>query len=153
LPVFETRQANARYLGFEVEGSVRVARLGGLAINVDALADYVRATVKSVGPAPRIPPLRFLGGIEAQSDTVNGRIEVERVTRQDRLAPLETPTNGYTMVNASVSIQPLRDHREVSLTLAADNLFDVDARRHASFLKDFAPLAGRDVRLTARVVF
>ena len=153
LPVFETRQANARYLGFEVEASVRLVRLGGFAINLDGLADYVRATIASVGPAPRIPPLRFLGGIEAQSDRIDGRIEVERVTGQDRVAQLETPTGGYTMVNASISVQPFPRHKETSLTLSANNIFDVDARRHASFLKDYAPLAGRDLRLTARFSF
>ena len=36
------------------------------------------------------------------------------------------------------------------LGLTANNLFDVVARRHASLLKDYAPLAGRDIRLTAR---
>ncbi|MDB5671537.1 MAG: TonB-dependent receptor, partial [Alphaproteobacteria bacterium] len=105
------------------------------------------------GPAPRIPPLRFLGGIEAQSDRTTGRIEVEKVTRQDRVAPLETPTNGYAMVNASLSFQPFAGRRDLSLTLSANNLFDVDARRHASFLKDFAPLAGRDIRLSAKFSF
>ena len=35
-----------------------------------------------------------------------------------------------------------------TLTLSANNIFDVDARRHASVLKDFAPLAGRDLRAT-----
>lgn len=153
LPVFEIRQATARYLGFEAEGSLRVAQLGAFAINLDALADYVRATIKSVGPAPRIPPLRLLGGIEAQSERVNGRLEVERVTGQGRLAELETPTKGYTMVNASISLQPFAAHKQTSLTLSANNIFDVDARRHASFLKDYAPLAGRDLRVTARFSF
>jgi iron complex outermembrane receptor protein len=153
LPVFETRQADARYLGFEVEGSVRLARLGKIALNLDGLADYVKASVRSVGPAPRIPPLRLLGGIEAQSDLVNGRLEIERVTGQDRVAAFETATDGYTMVNASVSLTPFRAHRQLSLTLSANNIFDVDARRHASFLKDFAPLAGRDIRITARASF
>ena len=35
----------------------------------------------------------------------------------------------------------------------AGNLFDVVARRHSSLLKDFAPLAGRDIRLSARLEF
>lgn len=152
-PVFEIRQANARYLGFEVEGSVRVAQLGDFAINLDGLADYVKARIKSVGPAPRIPPLRILAGIEAQSERINGRLEVERVTSQDRLAALETPTRGYTMVNASVSFQPFAAYKNTSLTLSANNIFDVDARRHASFLKDYAPLAGRDLRITGRLSF
>ena len=153
LPVFEYRQGDARYAGFEVEGSVRVGKIGGMTVNLDALADYVRATVRNVGPAPRIPPLRLLGGIELQSDAVNARLEVEHVTAQERLAVFETRTDGHTLVNASVSIQPIRDHEEVSLTLSANNIFDVDARRHASFLKDFAPLPGRDLRVTARLAF
>ena len=153
LPVFEIRQADARYVGFEVEGSVRLARVGRFALNLDGLADYVKARIRTVGPAPRIPPLRLLGGIEAQSAAVNARLEVERVTGQTRLAAFETTTRGYTMVNASVSLTPFRAHRSVSLTLSANNIFDVDARRHASFLKDFAPLAGRDLRITARASF
>ncbi|MEA3033662.1 MAG: iron complex outerrane recepter protein, partial [Sphingomonadales bacterium] len=150
LPVFQQRQADARYTGFEAEGSLRLATIGSLRLNADALADYVRATVVGVGPAPRIPPLRFLAGLEAQSDLVDARVEVERTMRQGRVAPLETPTGGFTIVNASVSLSPLRAHKELSFTLSANNIFDVDARRHASFLKDFAPLAGRDIRLTAR---
>ena len=31
--------------------------------------------------------------------------------------------------------------------------FDVVARRHSSLLKDYAPLAGRDIRVTARFGF
>ena len=133
-----------------MEGSLRVARIGATTINMDALADYTRATIKGVGPAPRIPPLRLLGGIEAQADRVQGRVEVEWVDDQKRLADLETPTDGYTMVNASLTFHPIKDN-ETTITLSANNIFDVDARRHASFLKDYAPLAGRDVRITARL--
>jgi iron complex outermembrane receptor protein len=153
LPVFEIRQGRARYLGFEVEGSLRLAKLGRFTINLDGLADYVKATIRSQGPAPRIPPMRFLAGIEVQSDRLTGRLEVERVTSQNRLAELETPTAGYTLVNASLSIKPFPDRRNTTLTLSANNIFDVDARRSASFLKDYAPLAGRDLRVTARVSF
>jgi iron complex outermembrane receptor protein len=153
LPVFQQRQADARYTGFEAEGSLRLGTIGAFTLNADALADYVQATVVAVGPAPRIPPLRFLAGLEAQSGLLNARLEVESTMRQGRVAPLETPTAGFTMVNASVSFEPLRAHKELSFTLSANNIFDVDARRHASFLKDFAPLAGRDIRLTARFAF
>ncbi|MEA3012574.1 MAG: iron complex outerrane recepter protein [Sphingomonadales bacterium] len=153
LPVFQYLQADARYRGFEVEGSVRVAQLGSVGIHLDALVDYVRATIDAAGPAPRIPPLRLLGGIEAQSERVNGRIEVERVTGQDRVAALETPTEGYTMVNASLSFHPFGADNQSSIVLSANNIFDVEARRHASFLKDYAPLAGRDFRISARFSF
>jgi iron complex outermembrane receptor protein len=153
LPVFQIEQADARYYGIELEGSVRVARFGKFAVNLDGVADYVRATIESAGPAPRIPPLRLMGGVEAQSDRLQARLEVERVSAQKRLADFETRTPGYTMVNASVSFQPVRSLKNTSLTLSANNIFDVDARRHASFLKDVAPLAGRDLRVTARLSF
>ncbi|HYJ82393.1 MAG TPA: TonB-dependent receptor [Allosphingosinicella sp.] len=153
LPVFRIGQADARYSGIELEASVRLARTGGVTINADAVADYVRATIDGVGPAPRIPPLRAMAGLEAQADRVQGRIEVEWTAGQDRLAAFETPTDGFTTVSASVQFKPLRNNPNTSITLAANNLFDVDARRHASFLKDVAPLAGRDIRLTARLNF
>ena len=153
LPVFQINQADARYSGVEIEGSVRLARTGGVTFVADAVADYVRATIKGAGPAPRIPPFRLMGGLEAQANRVQGRIEVEWTSKQDRLAEFETPTRGFTLVNASVQFKPLKNNSNTSITLAANNILDVDARRHASFLKDVAPLAGRDIRLTARLNF
>jgi iron complex outermembrane receptor protein len=153
LPCFQFQQADARYYGFEADASVRVARIGGYTINVDALGDYVHANIVDMGPVPRIPPMRVLGGIEAQSNRVTGRVEVEHVFDQDRIAPFETETSAYTLVNASIGFKPIAGHDNISLLLSGNNLFNVDARRHSSFLKDFAPLAGRDVRVTMRVGF
>lgn len=153
LPCFQFQQADARYYGFEADASFRLAQLGNYAINVDALGDYVRATIVDQSPAPRIPPARVLGGIEAQSDRLTARAEVEHVFEQDRIAPFETPTDAYTLVNASIGFKPFSGNDRISLLLSANNIFDVDARRHSSFLKDFAPLAGRDLRATVRVGF
>ncbi|MBB4086964.1 TonB-dependent receptor [Sphingomonas carotinifaciens] len=149
LPVYQYAQADARYYGFEGELSARLATIGNLEIRGDVLGDYVRATIKGSGPAPRIPPLRLLGGVEAQAVQVNGRVEVERVFGQDRISGYETPTDGYTMVNTSLAWMPFSGNA-TSLILSANNIFDVTARRHPSVIKDFAPLAGRDIRLTAR---
>ncbi|MFA6114445.1 MAG: TonB-dependent receptor [Sphingomonas sp.] len=153
LPCFQFQQADARYYGFEADASLRIARIGGYTINVDALGDYVHANIVDMGPVPRIPPMRVLGGIEAQSNRVTGRVEVEHVFDQDRIAPFETETSAYTLVNASIGFKPIAGNDKISLLLSANNLFDVDARRHSSFLKDFAPLGGRDLRVTVRAGF
>lgn len=153
LPVFLFLQDDARYYGAEIEASARLATIGAVAINLDGVGDFTRARIKGGGPLPRIPALRLLGGIEAQSANVNGRIEVEWVDDQTRIAAFETATDGYTMVNASLSVKPLGEDGALDLLLSANNIFDVNARRHASFLKDFSPLAGRDLRLTARISF
>ncbi len=149
-PCFAYAQADARYYGFEAEATIKLAQVGSYAINVDGVADYVRATITGSGPAPRIPPLRLLGGLEAQGERISARGEVEHVFDQDRIAGYETPTDSYTMVNASLSFKPFKGNDRTTLMVSANNIFDVEARRHASVLKDFAPLAGRDIRVTAR---
>ncbi|SHM28829.1 MULTISPECIES: TonB-dependent receptor [Sphingobium] len=153
LPVYAFNQADARYYGFEVQGSLTLAKLGDGKIVADGLADYVHANVKSVGPAPRIPPLRLLGGLAYQATKFDLRGEVERVSKQDRVAEFETTTPGYTMVNAELNVRPWGKERPLSFALSANNIFDVVARRASSFLKDYAPLTGRDIRVTARVSF
>ena len=150
-PCFQYAQADARYLGFEAEASVKLGQIGSYAINLDALADYVKATITGSGPAPRIPPLRILSGLELQGDRLSLRGEIEHNFAQDRMAATETRTDGFTLVNASVSFKPFKGNDRTTISLSANNIFDVEARRHASFLKDYAPLAGRDIRLTARL--
>ncbi|MBP8235157.1 TonB-dependent receptor [Rhizorhabdus sp.] len=151
LPVFVYQQAKARFYGAEIEATADLATLGDYVIKADALGDVVRARITNVGPAPRIPPLRLLGGLSAVSDRIEGRVEVEWADKARRLAAFETPTDSYTMVNASLTLHPFVDRPDTTLSLTAHNIFDVDARRHASYLKDFAPLAGRDIRVTARI--
>ena len=153
LPVFQYAQADARYYGFEAEASATLAQIGETKIVVDALADAVRARILGTGPVPRIPPLRVLGGVEAQAEKITGRIEMEWTDKQTRVASFETPTDGYTMVNASLAFKPFGSSNPTSIVLSANNIFDVVARRHASFLKDYAPLAGRDIRITTRFSF
>ena len=150
-PCYQNLQANARYLGFEAEGTVKLGQIGSYALNLDGVADYVRATIVGSGPAPRIPPLRLLGGLELQGDRLSVRGEVERSFAQNRITDTETPTDSFTLVNASLSFKPMKGNDRTTITLSANNIFDVEARRAASFLKDYAPLAGRDIRLTARL--
>lgn len=150
LPVFVYRQNSARFTGFELEAAARLGQALGAEWSVEGVADYVHARVSGFGPAPQVPPLRLLGAIEAKRGPVDGRLEVERSFAQRRNAPVETETDGFTLVNAALNWRPLRDRPELTLGVSANNLFDVNARRHTSLLKDYAPLPGRDFRLTAR---
>lgn len=151
LPVFQYQQRNAEFWGFEIEGALTVAKFDDTRLEVTGLADYVQATVRDGGgAAPRIPPLRLLGGIEASGGMFGGRVEVEHVTRQDRIASFETETPAWTMVNASLTVRPFGPNSETAIIVSANNIFDVEARRHASFLKDVAPLLGRDIRVSLR---
>ena len=153
LPVFAYRQGRADYYGFEAELDSDLGNAFGVDWGGQIVADAVRATIKGFGPAPQIPPMRILGALTGTAGQFDGRVEVEHAFEQDRTAPLETPTDGYTLVNASLDWHPYAARPELTFTLSGNNLFDVVARRHSSLLKDFAPLAGRDIRLTASVGF
>ncbi|MBB3861583.1 iron complex outermembrane receptor protein [Novosphingobium hassiacum] len=153
LPVYQFGQAKARYYGFEVQGNVTLAKLGSVELVADGLADYVHANIVGFGPAPRIPPLRVQGGLGLNGTKVDLRGEVEWSDSQTRTTAFETQTASFTLVNAQLNFRPWGTERPLSFALSANNIFDVDARRHASFLKDFAPLAGRDIRITARASF
>jgi iron complex outermembrane receptor protein len=153
LPVFQFFNGKANYYGFELQGDAKLGQALGIDWGTEFQGDYVHATVKNFGPAPLIPPLRLLGSLTGSRGQVDGRIEVERAFAHNRTAPNETDTPGYTMVNASLDYHPFAANPQLTLSLVGNNLFDVDARRSTSILKDFAPLAGRDIRLSARVNF
>jgi iron complex outermembrane recepter protein len=153
LPVFETRQGRADYYGFEAQALGKFGEALGIHWKGELQADMVRATVKDFGPAPFIPPFRILAAVEGSHGPVDGRVEIEHAFGHDRTAPIETETPSYTLVNASVDWHVYSASPELTLSVAANNLFDVEARRSTSMLKDFAPLGGRDFRLTARVGF
>lgn len=155
LPLFQYFQAGARYYGVEAEVTAGLIRTGGFELDGRLVADYVNAklTNGSGGAVPRIPPLRVLGGLTARMGDFGGRVEVEHVTAQNRIAAFETRTDNFTLVNAGLSFKPFGRDSETTLIVSANNIFDVDARRHASFTKDYVPLAGRDIRVAARISF
>jgi iron complex outermembrane receptor protein len=154
LPVFQYVQTDAEYWGFEIGVEADIAQIRDVRFSVEGVADYVEATLSDAGGAvPRIPPLRVRGGLQAKAGDFEGRVEAEHVFEQDRVAAFETPTKDFTLVNAAITWRPLGGRNPTSLILSANNILDVDARRHASFTKDFVPLPGRDLRATLRVSF
>lgn len=153
LPVFAFRQADARHFGVEGEISLPLVEREGLTLLADLRGDYIHAELNDGTPLPRIPPLRLLGAVEAQTGPFDARAEVQWVSEQTRVAAFETPTPSHTFVNASLAWRPLRGNDSLSLMLAADNIFNVEGRRHASLTKDFVPLGGRNIKLSARVSF
>ena len=153
LPVLQFRQGKADYYGFELQGDAKLGRALGIDWGSEFQADYVRATVRDFGPAPLIPPLRLQGALTGSRGQVDGRLEVEQAFAHNRTAPKETDTPAYTLVNAALDWHPLESNPELTLSLVGNNLFDVDARRSTSLLKDYAPLTGRDIRVSARLNF
>lgn len=152
LPVFQFLQHDATYYGAEAEARIALYEGGDLDVFADLRADVVSAELDDGTNLPRIPPLSLLGALEAETDSYGGRVEVAYTAEQDDVAPLETPTDDFLFVNASLSWKPLADEN-VRLMAQVKNILDEEGRRHASFTKDFVPLPGRSFRLSARLSF
>jgi len=145
LEIFQYVQTDAEFRGFEAEASYRLFGDAERGLSIEAAADYVRGET-DLGPPARVPPWSATGRLVWTSPRWNARLEVRHVAQQDRVAAQELPTDGFTLVNLYAAWKPLQDPA-VSLFVEGRNLTDEEAREHASFLKDIAPMPGRGVRV------
>ena len=152
--VAEYEQEDARFYGFELSLKVSILHRPGNHLALTGFSDYVRAeATSSDDPLPFIPPLRYGAGALWEVDRWRAAVDVRRTEEQTRVAAFETPTPGYTFLNASVSYAFFTGSLVHEITLRGTNLTDREARNHVSLLKDIAPLPGRDIRLTYRLLF
>ena len=145
-PIYRFVQTDAKFYGFELEGAYALWQDGDRKLSLEGSADYVHAQT-DFGPAARIPPYSVTGRLAWTSTRFDVSAEVRHVGEQDRVAnEFELPTDDYTLVNASVAVRPFAQ-QNVTLFAEARNLTDEEAREHVSFLKDIAPLPGRNLRV------
>lgn len=154
LPVIRFRQADATFRGAEADVHFDLFHGPDSHVALELVADQVRAELDSArGDLPRIPPRRVGLGVNFHYQRLRGFAEVRRSSRQDRIAENETPTGGYTLVNASLSYRLQLGPTSLDLVLNGRNLTDEVARLHTSYLKDVAPLPGRDLSLGVKLFF
>jgi iron complex outermembrane receptor protein len=155
LAVFQFRGADAVFQGFELQMDKELGSWRDWDWKATGQLDFVDARLSNANnvPLPRIPPLHGLIGLEAEHGSWSLRGEVFAAAKANTLALNETPTNGYVMLNGFVSVRPFTAYDGVTLRLSAQNLGDVDARQHTSFLKDVVPLPGRSFRFSVEMEF
>ena len=150
-PVYRFVQTDADFYGFEAEAAYALWQDGDRKLSLEGAADYVRADT-DLGPAARIPPWSATARLAWTSTLWDLTGEVRHVGEQDRLAEGELPTDAYTMVNLRGAVRPFAD-KDVTVFAEAHNLTDEEAREHTSFLKDIAPLPGRNLRIGVSYAF
>lgn len=152
-PVFQYLQGDATFRGLEVEYHGDLLHREPWHLELDLGGDLVRAELDSGGNLPRIPPVRVFAGLTVRGERARGAVEVRRTFDQDRTASFESSTDGYTLVNAHAAYRLFYGSTAHELLLRVTNLTDELARSHVSPLKNFAPLPGRDVTLSYRLLF
>lgn len=141
LPVYLFQTDDVILHGFEAQIAWQVSS----EFKASFFSDYVRARLKEGEALPRTPPLRFGTQLNYELDQFSFHLDLTRYHKQDKLASFETATDGYTLVDASVSYHMSVLDQDVTLFLEGKNLTDTEARVHSSFLKDIAPRPGRNI--------
>ena len=152
-------QRNARFIGGEVKGQYDVLEIGTNIFGVEAQYDIVRAKLSGGESAPRIPPQRIGGGVYWRGDSAwLAKVNLIHAFAVSNLAPEETSTKGYNLLNAELSYRtriasPTFGTFEVTAGLAGTNLLNDTIRNHVSFRKDEVVAPGRGVRGFVNVKF
>jgi iron complex outermembrane receptor protein len=154
LPVFVYTQADADFSGFEAEVFVPLLDDSAHEVDLRLFADYVRGELAHGDPLPRMPPLRYGARLEYHDERLLVGFEAARYDDQDEIAAFEVETPGYMLMNADVRWRLVGvTGMELELFVNGSNLGNEEARKHTSFVKDVAPLPGRNYALGVRSRF
>ncbi len=154
LDVFQWTQGDADFAGVEAEVEGKLFSVGRGEIDLRVFGDYVSGQLSDGENLPRISPARLGARLEYHDSRLTAGLETTHTFEQDQVAVFETATDGFTMLDADLNWNLAVDERfTVDLFLRASNLLDQDARRHVSFVKDLAPLPGRNFAFGIRSRF
>ena len=152
LNVFQAQEIPAIFKGLESEAKFRIYEGHG-DLNLNLRGDYVQAKDEHTGkPLPRISPMRLGTGLDYNFGDLASKIDLLYGFKQYRVASNELPTEGYVLINATISYR-LRTAFNLEVFAKARNLLNEDIRDHSSFLKEIAPMGGRSVLLGLRGEF
>jgi iron complex outermembrane recepter protein len=134
-------QTKARFSGMEFELQAELPVKG---LTARLFGDRVRASLSDGTALPRIAPQRLGIGLQYATGPWQLGTTVTRASAQNRVAPLETPTEGYTRVDLNAQWQAkLSEQQVLAVYLQLKNATDEQIRVHSSVLKDSVPQPGR----------
>jgi iron complex outermembrane receptor protein len=143
LPVYIFEHADAKLYGFEAQGIWKISEQWKTTV----FSDYVRASLTDGTALPRTPPLRLGADLDFTGKRVSATLSWTHYAEQNKTALLESSTDGYDMLDATVTYRLPIGASEFALFAKAENITDTQAIVHTSFIKDVAPRPGRNFTL------
>lgn len=149
LPIYATSGVAARLYGFEAGVNIKYLKFLSFQFSVNHTIGEFRETKK---PLPQIPPTKGINSIKFIKENFEAGISNEWALSQKRVDEFEQPTPGYSIVN--LYSQYLITYKTMVLVfvVSMDNVFNKEYRNHLSRIKSVYPEAGRNFRLTMKVM-
>jgi iron complex outermembrane receptor protein len=148
-PILVYKQDDVDMYGVEAEIFYQIT--GPLKASV--FGDYVNAQLSDGGNLPRTPPMRLGASLQYQGNSYDGELSINHYFEQNDIAPLETVTKGYSLIDMNMNYYIDGVGNDLVLYIKGNNLTDDVARVHSSFLKDISPLPGRNFSVGIRGSF
>lgn len=153
-PVYLWAQQDADFVGGELELAYDLGDYTSGNWQVSAFYDIVKADLQDGNDVPLMPPSRYGFGIDWNLNNWTAYVSWIHAAAQTDLAPRETPTPGYNLLDAEIAFSiPMKDRFEWELFLKGHNILDDDIRNSTSLLKNTAPQIGRNFIFGVRAFF
>ena len=153
-PVVLSSQADAIFKGYEAKLIFPMLENHLGLLELTLFSDYTRGEFKSGGDVPRMPPLRYGVQLDYNKDKLSSYLRFTRADDQSHAGDFETSTAGYFLLNVGVNYQ-VKAYQNASLMVFAkgNNLLDQNIRNATSYLRNFAPEAGRGAEVGFRLSY
>ena len=148
-------QADAVFMGMDLEASAVVAQWGEATLEARGFFDTVSAELDVSGNdnIPLLPPDRAGIGLAFTSGAFSASLDYVRSSDQNSVTEYELPTEGYGDLRAYVRYGIERGGTLTELYLRGRNLTGEEQRHHTSIVKDLAPAPDRTIEAGLRVRF
>ena len=154
IPLVTATQNNATFKGYEAKLIFPMMENHYGFLDFTLFSDYTRGEFENGSDVPRMPPLRYGLQLDYGKDDLTSYLRFTRAERQTNPGDFETPTDGYFLLNvgAQYKIKAYKD-AELMLFAKGNNLLDENIRNSTSYLRNFAPEAGRGAEIGFRVSY
>ncbi|MGR9087092.1 MAG: TonB-dependent receptor [Gammaproteobacteria bacterium] len=154
LPVFESRQADAIFRGFEAKTAVILMENHYGVIDLTLFGDYTRGSFNSGADVPRMPPLRYGFQLGYDRDEWSTNVRLTRGEAQTDAGDNESATGGYLLLDLGAQYRLAGfEESEILLFAKAKNLLNENIRNSTSYLRNFAPEPGRSAEIGIRISY
>ena len=114
--------------------------------------EYFRRRLEGTS-MPRTPQSKTGTALNWQYDALTVSIDYVRYHSQGDVSRFERPSESYALLGANITLDQVISKVPTQFYLSLDNLTDVDARPHNSFLRHLSPMPGRSAAIGVRVQF
>lgn len=154
LQLVQFQQTDAVLYGLEFAGNYNIFDDANGRLDFRLYGDILKAQDTNGQNLPRISPVNIGVGLDYAFHRFAVGADLNTVFEQKDNGLLETDTDGYTLLTIRGDYDLYQSgNTSANIFVSGNNLLDEDARRHTSFIKDRAPLAGRSVNVGLRVSF